>query len=116
MFFTCIVIRCPEKRCQNFFKKKKVKNKKKTNKQTNKQTNKKKQNPQLTQVQIHIVSQGNSNNHIKNLYILATLKKKKKKKNLKRQEHFQIHSMKPTLPRYQVRQEHTKMKMTGQYL
>ena len=36
-----------------------------------------KQNPQLTQVQIHIVSQGNSNNHIKNLYILATLKKKK---------------------------------------
>lgn len=33
---------------------------------------KKKHISQLTQVQIHIALQGNSNNHIKNLYISAT--------------------------------------------
>jgi len=37
-----------------------------------KRKNKTKHISQLTQVQIHIALQGNSNNHIKNLYISAT--------------------------------------------
>ena len=77
----------------------KVKTKRKTN------NNNKKQFPANTSPNSHNFT-GKFKQPYKELIHISYLGEKKKK--LKRQEHFQIHSMKPTLPRYQAKQEHTK--------